>query len=319
MPTTAARTGLVFNIQKYSLHDGPGIRTIVFLKGCPLRCLWCANPEGLLPVPQTGWDSRACLGCGACVAACPAGLHRILPGQDGTVQHGGDRAGACLGCGACIAACPAGSLTLWGRRMTVAEVLDVVSQDEAFYRTSGGGVTLGGGEVGLQPAFAGALLAACQEQGFHTALETCGFMPWPTLASLVKRADLTLYDLKHADDAAHKRLTGRSNATILDNLGRLARTGADVLVRIPLVPGYNDDPATLTAALDRIRELCGKAPGFQGVELLPYHAFGAGKYDRLGLAYPLAGLQSHTPAALAALETLARASKLSVTLIRPQV
>ncbi|OLN29992.1 Pyruvate formate-lyase activating enzyme [Desulfovibrio sp. DV] len=318
MPTAAAGTGLVFNIQKYSLHDGPGIRTIVFLKGCPLRCLWCANPEGLLPVPQTGRDNRACLGCGACAAACPAGLHRMRPGPDGIGPHRGDRAGACLGCGACVAACPAGALTLWGRPMTVAEVLDVVSQDEAFYRTSGGGVTLGGGEAGLQPAFAGALLAACRDQGFHTALETCGCLPWPTLAALAGRADLTLYDLKHANDAAHTRLTGRSNATILDNLGRLARTGAALLVRLPLVPGYNDDPAALTAALDRIRGLCGQAPGFQGVELLPYHAFGAGKYDRLGLAYPLAGLRSHTPAALAALETLARASDLPVTLVRPQ-
>ncbi|MHC1713267.1 MAG: glycyl-radical enzyme activating protein [Solidesulfovibrio sp.] len=316
MLENAASTGLVFNIQKYSLHDGPGIRTIIFLKGCPLHCLWCSNPEGISPNPQPWLDREACVSCGACAQVCPQGLHVLRSGLTGTPVHELEEHGLCLACGWCVEVCPAAALEISGRLMTVAEVMDVALQDEPFYRTSGGGVTLSGGEVGVQPAFAREVLEACREHGLHAAIETSGCLPWEILESLARRADLTLFDLKHMADAAHRQLTGRSNRGILENFVRLLRTGGEVMARLPLVPGLNDDPQSLTAALHFLEEQAACGGRLLGVEFLPYHAYGAGKYARLGLPYALSGVKPHTPEQLDVIEAIVSATDLPVRIVR---
>lgn len=310
-------SGLVGNIQKYSLHDGPGIRTIVFLKGCPLRCLWCANPEAMAGHSEPWLDTRLCRGCGACVRACPSGRHVLSPGPEGGTAHGFSSAAACVGCGRCVAACPAGALTVCGQRMTVSEVVAAVMEDEAFYRTSGGGVTISGGEVLAQPEFARAVLAACRNEGLHTAIETSGCGLFADLSGLARLCDLILYDIKHLDSAAHRRLTGRGNGLILENLARLLDAGAAVVVRVPLIPGHNDDADSLGAIPDHLQGLARRGGRLLGLELLPYHTYGVGKYARLGRDYPLAGLEAHTPRELEVVEAMVRTAGLAVRIVGP--
>jgi len=318
MSDSVVLDGLVGNIQKYSLHDGPGIRTIVFLKGCPLRCLWCANPEDMAATPEPWLDRQACVACQACVAVCPQGLHVLtIQPEGGAVHEIGE--GTCLGCGRCVAACPAKALEISGRAMTVPEVLTEVLADEAFYRTSGGGVTVSGGEVLAQPAFARALLAACRDEGLHTAIETSGYAPFAVLESVTRLADLTLYDLKHRDNAAHRRLTGRSNGLILENFAKLLDTGAAVIARLPLIPGVNDDAASVSAVLAFVKEQAARGGRLLGVELLPYHVYGVGKYARLGREYGLAGLKTHTAKELDVIEGIVRASGLPARIVRSSV
>ncbi len=267
-------SGTVFDIQRFSLHDGPGIRTTVFLKGCPLHCRWCHNPEGMTANPEMMFWARRCIRCGACLAACTQGA--ISP-------DGGVSAERCTLCGACVEACYAEARQIVGREMTVAEALAEIEHDAPFYEESGGGVTFSGGEPLLQPDFLRALLRACQARGIHTTVDTCGYAPWEVVDSIRAHVGLFLYDLKLMDDERHRRFTGASNAPILANLEHLSRLGHAIILRIPIVPGINDD----AEAIHQMGAFAARLPHLIRVDLLPYHHLGSEKYTRLNRAYPL--------------------------------
>ncbi len=268
------RDGVVFNIQRFSVHDGPGVRTTVFLKGCPLRCAWCHNPESQAAKPQLMVAENRCIRCGACEATCPAGAASGL--------------GRCEACGRCAEACPTGARTLTGTVMTEAQVLDEVLRDRDFYE-GGGGVTFSGGEPLAQPAFLTACLEACRAEGLHTALDTCGYAEEDDLLAAAALSDLVLYDVKAVDPDLHLRWTGVASDRILGNLEVLCRVHGNVWLRIPVVPGVNDGEADMAA----VSTLAARLPGIRRVHLLPYHALGGGKAKRLGL--PGAGFEARTP------------------------
>ena len=273
--------GLVFDVKKFSIHDGPGIRTTVFFKGCPLSCPWCHNPESQAPQPELVVRANRCIRCGACLSACP---HGAVIGDGETY---GSTAEHCQLCGACVEACYAEARQIVGRVMTVAEVMAEVERDIAFYDQSGGGVTFSGGEPLAQPGFLGALLRASRQAGIHTAVDTCGYAPWAVLDAIRGDVDLFLYDLKLMDDQDHRRLTGVSNQLILENLRALSENGHAIVLRIPVIPGMNDSP-------DNLRELAafaGALPHLQGIDLLPYHATALDKYARMNRTYSLRGAQ----------------------------
>jgi glycyl-radical enzyme activating protein len=283
MVTGEAR-GRVFNIQRYSIHDGGGIRTLVFLKGCPLHCLWCCNPESQKSEPEIGFIESRCVGssaCGApCVSICPvAAIH-----LDGQGKPYIDR-NACDACGKCAEACGKDALKVVGRAMTVDEVMAEVEKDRAFYRRSGGGMTVGGGEPLAQYEFAAELLKAAHEVYLHTALETSGYAPWSHLEAVLKHVDLLQFDLKHMEPSKHQELTGQSNEVILDNLKKVlsVKSPRDVIIRIPVVPGCNDSVDNISETARFVAEL-----GFGQAELIPYHRLGVSKYAQYGLIYPLA-------------------------------
>jgi pyruvate formate lyase activating enzyme len=267
--------GTVFNVQRFSLHNGPGIRTTVFLKGCPLRCVWCHNPESQLPGRQVAVVESRCIACGGCTEVCP---ERIAP-----AKVPGLTPGRCRLCGACAAACPSGARALLGRTVGVGELIGELERDRVFYDESGGGATFSGGEPLAQADFVADCLDACRRLGVHTAVDTCGHAPWADLERVAMRADLVLYDLKTLDDERHIRATGASNRTILDNLRRLAAVHPAIWVRIPIVPGITDDLDELAAAAELVAGLA----GVRQVNLLPYHRTGVGKHRRLGLEYGL--------------------------------
>jgi pyruvate formate lyase activating enzyme len=279
------KTGLVFNLQKYSVQDGPGIRTTVFLKGCPLCCEWCHNPESISPRREIIVVAQRCNACGECRAACPfgeemAGENALPPRND-----------QCTLCAACVDACPTGARQMIGREMTVAEVLEAVLKDRIFYEDSGGGVTISGGEPLSQPRFLLALVTALQAAGIHVALDTTGFGCTEHLLAAAQHSNLVLYDLKAFDEARHKKLTGVSNRTILENLKALNEIHRNVWIRIPVVPGFNDDVAELDKIAAFVREL----RSVTLVNLLPFHRSGLHKYERLGWDHSLDGVQ--TPSA----------------------
>jgi len=276
-------TGLVFDIQRYSLHDGPGIRVLVFLKGCPLRCIWCSNPESQSPEVEIMFDALRCQGCGECVDVCPTeAITRDVSGQMG---YAGER---CNLCGLCVEVCPHKARKLVGRKMSVQEVMAEVEREMPFFRRSGGGVTLGGGEPLFQPDFSHAILRACGEQNIHTAIETCGHTEWETLEKLAGVTDLFLYDLKHLDPSRHKTLTGAGNELVLDNLRRLSALHSEIIVRYPLVPTCNDREADIRALIRFVHEM----ENINKIEVLPYHRLGESKYAMLGRRYPLEGLKT---------------------------
>jgi pyruvate formate lyase activating enzyme len=273
MDQTENIKGYVFNIQHYSIHDGPGIRTTVFTKGCPLRCVWCQNPESQPKTPQLFFNREKCTGCGACVAACPERAIEIVDGRSRT-----DRL-LCKGLGKCAAACPNEARDIMGREMSAAEVFKDVNADAVFYRRSGGGVTISGGEPLVQPEFTLAILKLCKEAGLPTALDTSGHAGWDVFKEILPYIDLVLYDIKHLDPEAHRKLTGVSNELILANAGRIIREfpGVAFLARVPVVPGYNDDRENVLRTAGFINKL-GKPVK---VHLLPYHRLGETKYERL--------------------------------------
>ncbi len=268
---------LVTNIQGYSIHDGPGIRTVVFFKGCSLACRWCSNPECISSGPELGFVKNLCTQCGACAGVCPEGALVLEPGAYPVI----DRA-RCTACGKCAAVCTSGALVLYGEAMKPDEVFDAVRRDKMFYDASGGGVTVSGGEALLRPRFVAELFELCRRDGLSTCVETSGNAPEAALREVLPLTDLLLYDLKLMDPARHAEQTGRPNDRILANARLAAGSGVPLLFRMPLVPGLNDDEQNLRATADFIRSL-----GTFGLELMPYHRFGKGKYASLDRPYPL--------------------------------
>jgi pyruvate formate lyase activating enzyme len=268
-------TGRIFDLQRFSIHDGPGIRTTVFFKGCPLRCLWCHNPEGISSQPQLAFTPDKCIACGDCVKACPETA--LARNQAGRAVL--DRA-RCTACGACAPVCDARALEMVGRDLTVEEVMAVALRDRDYYAASGGGLTLSGGEPLAQPEFAEALLRAARRERLHCAVETSGFAEWPQLERLLPLVDLWLYDYKETNPQLHLSFTGESNQRILANLRALDRAGARLLLRCPMVPEYNARQEHLAAIAALAREL----PNLRGVELLPYHRLGQSKLRRFGFS-----------------------------------
>ena len=308
--------GVVFDIQKYSMHDGPGVRTLVFLKGCPLRCKWCSNPESISTAYQVMCLADQCVSCGRCIDVCPSGVHKMAAVSNGPPLHQVDRTATCIGCGVCARSCPAKALRIAGKEMTVDEVVSVIMEDQFFYLTSGGGVTIGGGEPTFQPAFAGAILRQARLNGVHTAMETCGQSTWEVYRDLVPYTDLFLYDLKHIDPDRHKANTGVSNERILDNLARLLELGANVVVRIPLIAGVNDDIDALSGALSWLEKTAKKASNLKGVEVLPYHRLGESKYQQLDEAYPMGATTGHTDDQLKEIEKILLQFNLPTRIVR---
>jgi len=270
----ASPKGVVFDIKRFAIHDGPGIRTTVFLKGCPLHCLWCHNPEGIDGRLEIITRSSRCRRCYACVSVCPR--HALSPGPDnGPVVV--DRA-KCDFCGRCAEVCMSEAVSIVGRRLSVDEVVAEVERDRIFYEQSDGGATLSGGEPAQQADFSEALLGELQARGIHTAIDTSGLASWPALERLAARSDLVLYDLKLMDDTRHRKYAGASNDLILENFRRLAANGTPVFVRIPLEAGVNDDETNIRATIDFLRPL----PAVRRVDLLAYHKGGQEKYRNLG-------------------------------------
>lgn len=270
--------GLIFNIQRYSIHDGPGIRTTVFLKGCPLRCIWCANPEGQALRPEIFFNPDKCTGCGRCAQECPQEAIEIRGEKSHTDRQ------VCIGCGKCAEVCPNEARRLMGKWASAREVLEEVRRDAIFYERSGGGVTLSGGEPLAQPEFATTILRLCKRAYIHTALETCGHAQWRILEEMLKFVDLLLYDFKHMDPVKHKKYTGVSNRLILDNARRAChKLSVPMWARIPVIPGYNDSTENIEATARFIAEELGNC--VKQVSLLPYHRLGETKFERLEVGY----------------------------------
>jgi len=274
------KKGMVLNIQRFSIHDGPGIRTLVFMKGCPLRCPWCSNPESQKGTVELSYIRTRCVACGKCAGACPCGAIRIS--EDGAPST--DRE-ACESCGSCVEVCSYEAREIAGELFDINRLLKEVEKDREFYANSGGGVTVGGGEPAQQHDFVREFLKRCTERWLHTALETCGHAPWEHLEGILKYVDFLFYDVKHMDPGVHKRMTGVSNELILNNLGKIAskRSGPEVVVRIPVIPGLNDSKENVTATAKYMAE----SGGVKGIELLPYHRLGMSKYEQFGMEYKM--------------------------------
>ena len=270
---TTAITAEIFDIKKFAIHDGPGIRTTVFFKGCPLSCWWCHNPESLSKAAHRLYRRERCIGCRECLTACATGAIKEFEGR---LQW---TAADCSYCRSCAEACPTEAVEFIGKSMTVKEVLSEISKDSLFYEQSRGGVTISGGEPLMQPQFLMQLLDACGERGFHRTVDTCGHVDTSTLLEAADRTDLFLYDLKHMDPEKHYRYTGISNDRILINLKQLSRRKASIIIRLPVIPGINADKQNI----DRTAALAASLPGVIGINLLPYHCAADAKYKNLGL------------------------------------
>ncbi len=271
--------GMIFNIQRFSVHDGPGIRTVVFLKGCPLHCPWCSNPESQHPEQEIMFYPNNCIGCRKCLAVCEAGA------IDFELPERVDR-GKCINCGKCTELCYAESLVMAGQEKTVENVLKTLKKDNVFYRNSGGGITFSGGEPLTQHVFLEEMLKGCKANGWHNAVETTGYTTKKILGRILPLLDLVLLDIKHMQNEQHKKVIGVSNKKILENAEFIANSGTRVIIRVPVIPGYNDDPENIRATARFAVSL----NGVSELHLLPYHRLGQEKYGYLYRAYPYAGI-----------------------------
>ena len=300
----AVPKGLIFSIQRYSIQDGPGIRTTVFFKGCPLRCKWCSNPESQNLHPEVMVREQKCDGCGECVEACPGDAIVLV---EDVAQI--DRS-ICDRCMECVEACPTAALEVTGKEITIEEVVHECCQDEPFYRNSGGGVTLSGGEPLYQPDFALRLLRECKGKSLSTALDTCGYAPWDLIEEILAYTDLVLFDVKHLDPEMHREGTGVYNALILENLRRtIDSRRARVWIRNPLIPGYNDSEEHARA----LARATAETP-VEKVSLLNYHEWGKLKYGFLGRGYPFEGVVSEDQEKLERFKDILESAGLPVTI-----
>jgi pyruvate formate lyase activating enzyme len=279
-------SALVSNIQGYSVHDGPGIRTTVFLKGCGLACLWCSNPENISFKQEVGFIASLCTHCGTCAEACPEGAINFENDEDHINRE------LCTRCGKCAPVCSYKALATYGNEMTVAEVFDVVKRDKMFYDRSGGGITVSGGEPVLRRDFVRALLAECRAAGIGTCIETSGYAPSADLLTVLPVTDHVLYDLKHMNTGEHARYTGHPNDLIKTNAKLLVDSGVEFLFRIPLIPGVNDGPQNIHETVEFLKSLGNRA---QRLELMPYHRLGEGKYRALKREYAMHDLRPMEP------------------------
>jgi len=272
--------GIVFDIQKFSVHDGPGVRTIVFLKGCPLSCRWCCNPESQDNEPQVMFIAQNCNGCKRCFNVCSTGaIDFTLPSR---INHN-----KCDNCGKCVDVCNSEALNMAGTVRTVEEILIELSKDTIMYRRSGGGITLSGGEVLAQIDFAEELLKGCKSKGWHTAIETSGFASISILERILPHLDLVMLDIKHMDSKKHKEYVGQNNEIILENARIIAKSGKPLVIRIPILTGFNDDEKNIKATANFVNSL----EKVKEVHLLPYHRLGQNKYDYLGRKYKMTELK----------------------------
>ena len=285
--------GMIFNIQKLSINDGPGIRTVVFFKGCPLKCTWCANPESQEPRLQILWDAKKCLHCNNCVMSCPTLAVKNLDGRIFVDHKKCSGAGICSERGICIEKCPGHALKPEGERKTVAEIMQVVIQDLPFYEESGGGVTLSGGEATMQPEFTIELLKALKAKNIHTAIETTGFCSPAIFHRIIEYLDLLLFDIKHWNENKHKEKTFVSNIPILKNMKYAIDSGKDVLPRLPVIPNYNNSIEDARGFVQILKEV-----GAKRIQLLPFHQFGENKYTMLGREYEFSHVKQLQPSDL---------------------
>ncbi|WP_410514590.1 glycyl-radical enzyme activating protein [Paenibacillus sp. BR2-3] len=284
--------GIVCDIQRYSLHDGPGIRSIVFLQGCPLRCVWCSNPETQAMQSQLMYQEEKCRDCRRCAAVCPVQAISYTP------MLRIDRS-RCISCGQCAEVCHTGALAMSGKGMTVREVIQELKKDESYYRRSSGGITFSGGEPLFQSSYVIELMRACKSQGWHTAVETTAFCNPDVLENVLPLLDLVLLDIKHMDDRKHEQYVKQSNELVLSNALRLAQLGAAIIVRVPVIPGFNNT----VREIGEIAAFAAGLPGIKELHLLPFHRLGANKYNYLESRY---SMENNEPPADQEMESLRR-------------
>lgn len=272
---------VVCEIEKYATHDGPGIRTIVFLKGCPLRCIWCSNPETQRKENELYYNENKCISCKRCIGSCTEGA---LSFNDNRIVAYKNK---CNACGTCVKICPMGALNLVGKDMTLDEVFEEVMQDRIFYQQSGGGVTISGGEVLMHEEFVVQLLRRLKEDYINTAIETSGFGDWKSLNNIASYADLIMFDIKHTDSDIHKDLTGVDNKIILDNLNKLSKMHKNIIIRIPVITGINESKENIQKTAEIAKEF-----GINEIHLLPYHSLAKQKYKQLSKKYELETLKN---------------------------
>ena len=297
--------GLVLDVDRFASHDGPGIRTAVFLKGCPLSCVWCHSPESQSARPELLYQDERCNACGLCPEICPE--HALVMGMNGERQVAVLDRNACTACGKCVEVCYPGALRIGGAATTVGEMVRQVAADAPFFASSGGGVTLSGGEPARQPDFSYNFLLACQKLGIHTAMETTGYARSEVMQRLASVTDLLLFDVKLVDSAAHKKYAGVPNELILENLKMLAAEGHDIQVRVPCIPGINDSAGQIR---DTAQLVAGA--GIKRVALLPYNSAAGAKYDWIGASYELAELASQSKEYMQELAGICHAAGLEV-------